>query len=305
MRKNERRARVKYPAGSDISSFSSYPPHNTPPAHSICIHPRPCSSNATMADDYEFYHHGPHRYAGSKVMLIAFFSLAFVVFLIVFLIVYARCISGRRARRRALIHHLNTPANPAQTHIHEPPKTGLDPAVIATLPTFEFKKTDAVPNENGAECAVCLSALEEAETARILPNCKHVFHMQCIDMWLSSHSTCPICRTGAEPRAQAASEPAAFAASAPPLDRSVSMGLEGTSSDNAMDESSKAGGSRSVSRLSSFRRILSRERSERGMQSASRTPSYNPTDGECFFRCEVGDLVNTPILQSIVPRILV
>lgn len=29
---------------------------------------------------------------------------------------------------------------------------------------------------------------------RCLPKCGHGFHVECIDMWLSSHSNCPICR---------------------------------------------------------------------------------------------------------------
>lgn len=29
---------------------------------------------------------------------------------------------------------------------------------------------------------------------RDLPKCHHGFHVECIDMWLSSHTNCPICR---------------------------------------------------------------------------------------------------------------
>ncbi|KAF2318731.1 hypothetical protein GH714_010359 [Hevea brasiliensis] len=46
-------------------------------------------------------------------------------------------------------------------------------------------------------CAICLSEFEEGEELRTLPECKHSYHMACIDMWLYSHSNCPVCRTDA------------------------------------------------------------------------------------------------------------
>ena len=45
-----------------------------------------------------------------------------------------------------------------------------------------------------SECAVCISEFQENEQGRILPLCGHSFHTECIDMWLYSHSTCPLCR---------------------------------------------------------------------------------------------------------------
>jgi len=44
------------------------------------------------------------------------------------------------------------------------------------------------------ECCICLGSFEAGETVRILP-CRHEYHAQCIDQWLTSHHrTCPICK---------------------------------------------------------------------------------------------------------------
>ena len=43
-------------------------------------------------------------------------------------------------------------------------------------------------------CAVCLGEYQLNEKLQQLPVCKHSFHLQCIDEWLSKHTTCPICR---------------------------------------------------------------------------------------------------------------
>lgn len=29
---------------------------------------------------------------------------------------------------------------------------------------------------------------------KLIPHCKHVFHSHCLDTWLSSHPSCPLCR---------------------------------------------------------------------------------------------------------------
>ncbi|KAH7420592.1 hypothetical protein KP509_13G013700 [Ceratopteris richardii] len=44
------------------------------------------------------------------------------------------------------------------------------------------------------ECAVCLSDFMDCEEVKILPVCGHCFHVECIDMWLFSNTTCPVCR---------------------------------------------------------------------------------------------------------------
>ncbi|XP_027338706.1 RING-H2 finger protein ATL2 [Abrus precatorius] len=74
---------------------------------------------------------------------------------------------------------------------------GLDAAVIASLPVFSYDPKNQP--ENPTECAVCLSEFESGEMGRVLPKCNHSFHTECIDMWFHSHATCPLCRAPVEP----------------------------------------------------------------------------------------------------------
>ncbi|KAJ7955955.1 RING-H2 finger protein [Quillaja saponaria] len=74
------------------------------------------------------------------------------------------------------------------------------------LSSFKYKKegAEAADQEQQGqgveyECPVCLSVFEEGEEVRKLPRCKHSFHALCIDMWLYSHSDCPLCRSPVGP----------------------------------------------------------------------------------------------------------
>lgn len=65
---------------------------------------------------------------------------------------------------------------------------------IELIPTHKYQKDTSL--ERGESiCPVCLSEFEEGEELCTLPECMHTFHKQCIDMWLHSHSNCPMCRT--------------------------------------------------------------------------------------------------------------
>ncbi|ERN15063.1 hypothetical protein AMTRI_Chr05g57670 [Amborella trichopoda] len=70
--------------------------------------------------------------------------------------------------------------------------SGIDKTLIESLPFFRFSTLKGA--KQGLECAVCLSKFEDPEILRFLPKCKHAFHIDCVDRWLESHSSCPLCR---------------------------------------------------------------------------------------------------------------
>ncbi|XP_044475164.1 RING-H2 finger protein ATL11-like [Mangifera indica] len=78
---------------------------------------------------------------------------------------------------------------------------GLDASVINRFPTFPYSAVKELKIGKGSlECAVCLNEFEDDETLRLLPKCSHVFHSDCIDAWLASHNTCPVCRANLVPQ---------------------------------------------------------------------------------------------------------
>jgi len=92
---------------------------------------------------------------------------------------------------------------------------GLKPEELKALDTFEFsrdvrrqrarrtladantQKTDSQKSKEleEASCPVCLLSLEDGDMCRALPHCEHFFHQECIDKWLSSANSCPVCRS--------------------------------------------------------------------------------------------------------------
>ncbi|KAJ8774939.1 hypothetical protein K2173_019943 [Erythroxylum novogranatense] len=74
-------------------------------------------------------------------------------------------------------------------HLHD---SGLDQAFIDALPVFQYKEIMGL--KEPFDCAVCLCEFSEKDKLRLLPTCSHAFHINCIDTWLLSNSTCPLCR---------------------------------------------------------------------------------------------------------------
>eukprot|EP00850_Spirogloea_muscicola_P006230 SM000029S10525 [mRNA] locus=s29:582554:583697:+ [translate_table: standard] len=89
---------------------------------------------------------------------------------------------------------------PLQWQLGRGGSQGLNPALIASFPMLKHSR-DAAPatGKHDSQCVVCLGDYEEGDSLRRLPLCGHSFHVECIDSWLRSHATCPICRTSLLP----------------------------------------------------------------------------------------------------------
>ncbi|MQM19548.1 hypothetical protein Taro_052555 [Colocasia esculenta] len=72
---------------------------------------------------------------------------------------------------------------------------GMARASIDKIPRIRITSGNRVDSSGEQiSCSVCLQDLEPGETARCLPHCGHLFHLPCIDGWLISHGSCPLCR---------------------------------------------------------------------------------------------------------------
>lgn len=73
---------------------------------------------------------------------------------------------------------------------------GLDESVIRKIPTFQFMKgEEGCEDQSVYGCVVCLIEFKEHDVLKVLPNCNHAFHLDCIDIWLQTNSNCPLCRS--------------------------------------------------------------------------------------------------------------
>lgn len=140
-------------------------------------------------------HAPPSGYAlNGKLMLSSVIVLFVAVIMILCFHSYARWLflrQNRRIRRRVRAHLRSLSASPSDQ--------ALDPALLEKIPIFVYSSKIQQPPLEKEECSVCLSEFEEEDECRLLPTCGHSFHVDCINTWFRSRSTCPLCRATVQP----------------------------------------------------------------------------------------------------------
>jgi len=69
--------------------------------------------------------------------------------------------------------------------------TGIPQSQIDRLPVHTVSASDVVANKVSI-CSVCLEMPKAGDTLRTVP-CLHKFHSACIDKWLRTKPSCPVC----------------------------------------------------------------------------------------------------------------
>ncbi|CAL9106450.1 unnamed protein product [Musa acuminata var. zebrina] len=174
-----------------------------------CAHAQP---SAPPSDNYSPYFGAP-SFNPTTAIVIVFLVSAF--FLVGFISIYIRHCAGADPRGAVAGAAARSRMLPWQ---QQQQQRGLSPKVIETFPTLVYSEVKGLKLGKGAlQCAVCLSEFEDDDALRLLPRCSHAFHPDCIDTWLTSHVTCPVCRSNVAEAADDEPPPVVFPALEAPV----------------------------------------------------------------------------------------
>ncbi|PRQ59476.1 putative transcription factor C2H2 family [Rosa chinensis] len=139
----------------------------------------PFHGHYTVLDDKEF------QVKGRTLFFVVI--LFTVVLLVTVFLLYARWVCRYRPSNSPFSSH--APNAPPQK------PRGLDAALIRGLPIILYQSSGNSEAAGCGECSICLGVFEDGEKVKVLPQCRHCYHSDCVDTWLSAQSSCPLCRT--------------------------------------------------------------------------------------------------------------
>ncbi|KAF7820452.1 RING-H2 finger protein ATL70-like [Senna tora] len=91
-------------------------------------------------------------------------------------------------------------AGPTSTDHDDARHGGIDDETLESYPKFSYSEVLRDSSLRSlVSCSICLDDYKESDVLRKLLDCGHLYHLECIDSWLKSHRTCPLCRTSPTP----------------------------------------------------------------------------------------------------------
>ncbi|XP_021728299.1 RING-H2 finger protein ATL73-like [Chenopodium quinoa] len=161
--------------------------------HSPFFHHRvqPTTATPPPPSEHQAYTTVPPKHGGSSMDA----NVVMIFSVLLCLLIFSICINCLiRCMFKCLI--MITTRNTQERSLRDNKviiSSGLDKRALKTFPVVKYSK-DVKVQGLGTECVICLADFKGGEKLRILPKCHHGFHVKCIDKWLGSQSSCPICR---------------------------------------------------------------------------------------------------------------
>ncbi|KAJ8755947.1 hypothetical protein K2173_024492 [Erythroxylum novogranatense] len=170
-------------SSSSSSSYSAYSP-----------------PSIVAINDNNGHHMNTAPFEGLKPsILIILLILSVTVLLSVTLCLLLRLLNHRCLRHLSpssiSLPTSTTTTSSSNRHSHRVSPDTPQSSFLDALPLFTFSSIKRRSSSSEADCAVCLSKFEPQDQLRLLPLCCHAFHAACIDIWLQSNHTCPLCRS--------------------------------------------------------------------------------------------------------------
>ncbi|KAI4378613.1 hypothetical protein MLD38_016070 [Melastoma candidum] len=148
-------------------------------------------------------HHHPGRNVLDPVLIGILGILAGALVVAAYHCIGANISLRRRQLEERSRHHQVTRQHPRrQRPAHDAEPSQATPGQPGRVFVYG-KGSDGKRSYEERTCAVCLGEYEDGELIRALPGCLHAFHAACVDTWLSSHASCPLCRGCTEPQPNA------------------------------------------------------------------------------------------------------
>ncbi|XP_073291095.1 RING-H2 finger protein ATL66-like [Primulina huaijiensis] len=144
------------------------------------------SPDSPLRWHYDEFDDGNFRIHGRTLYFILF--LFSIILSINFLFFFSRWACRR------FCHILPTPSTVPPPL---PVPRGLDLTSINSLQILLYKSTGSDVDAGKiteTECCICIGPFKEGDKMKMLPECKHCFHSECVDEWLNAQSSCPLCR---------------------------------------------------------------------------------------------------------------
>ncbi|KMZ72577.1 RING finger family protein [Zostera marina] len=141
----------------------------------------------------------------------------FFTFILLFLF-YLFYLRRRRANWASIRMRISYQAGgDLPTTVSEP---GLKKEVREMLPVVVFNESFLIRE---TQCSVCLGDYKSDDRLKRIPPCGHTFHVECIDNWLTTNITCPLCRASLIPTVKTPPPPSTSTSPSPSLSLSLSI----------------------------------------------------------------------------------